>query len=135
MLTAKSDIPGEDKLGDLASRFVDVAKLEWKQTPAPGIEMKVLLHDKATGLMTALLRWAPGSSLSLHEHVDIEQTYIISGHLVDDDGEVTAGNYVWRPKGSRHVARSPKGALMLSMFLSPNLFLGGDIAGKPFVAR
>ena len=132
MLTAKSNIPGEDNLGDLASRFVDVAKLPWKATPAKGIEMKILLHDEATGLMTALLRWAPGAALPLHEHVEIEQTYIISGHLVDDEGEVTAGNFVWRPKGSRHVARSPKGALMLAIFLRPNLFLEGDIAGKQF---
>ena len=99
----------EGQLSALDSRYVDVAALPWKQTPTPGIDMKILLEDKATGLLTALFRWAPGTALDLHEHVEIEQTYVLEGHLVDDQGEITAGNYVWRPKGSRHIARSPHG--------------------------
>jgi hypothetical protein len=79
--------------------------------------MKILLEEPETGLMTALFRWQPGAELALHEHVEIEQTFVIEGSLVDDEGEVTAGNYVWRPKGNRHIARSPNGALVLSMFL------------------
>ena len=43
---------------------------------------------------------------------------------------VTAGNYVWRPAGNRHYATAPNGALVLSMFLKPNKFLEGDIAGQ-----
>jgi len=34
------------------------------------------------------------------------------------------------PKGNRHIARSPGGALVLSMFLKPNVFLAGDAAGR-----
>jgi quercetin dioxygenase-like cupin family protein len=121
---------GAGKLGPLASRYVDVASLPWKPTPCPGIDMKVLVEDPSTGLLTALFRWQPGSQLSLHEHVEIEQTFVLEGSLVDDEGEVTAGNYVWRPKGNRHVARSPNGALVLSMFLKPNIFLSGDVEGR-----
>ena len=121
---------GEDRLGPLASRYVDVDGLPWKPTPCPGIDMKVLLEDKDTGLLTALFRWQPGSELSLHEHVEVEQTFVIEGSLVDDEGEVTAGNYVWRPKGNRHIARSPNGALVLSMFLKPNIFLDGTNEGR-----
>jgi len=121
-------LTGENRLGPLASRYVEVDSLPWKPTPCPGIEMKVLVEDPATGLLTALFRWQPGAQLSLHEHVEIEQTFVLEGSLVDDEGEVTAGNYVWRPKGNRHVARSPNGALVLSMFLRPNIFL--DAANK-----
>ena len=120
---------GEERLGPLASRYVDVDHLPWKPTPCPGIEMKVLLEDRDTGLMTALFRWQPGAELTLHEHVEVEQTFVIEGSLVDEEGEVSAGNYVWRPKGNRHTARSPNGALVLSMFLKPNIFLAGDNAG------
>ncbi|MGO2579102.1 MAG: cupin domain-containing protein [Halomonas sp.] len=116
--------------GDLASRYVDVDKLPWKPTPTEGIEMKVLLNIPETGLMTALFRWQPGSELPLHEHVEIEQTYVLSGSIVDDEGEVREGDYVWRPKGNRHLARSPDGALVLSFFLKPNKFLEGDLAGQ-----
>ncbi|HZT90397.1 MAG TPA: cupin domain-containing protein [Stellaceae bacterium] len=120
---------GVDRLGPLASRYIDVESLPWKPTPCPGIEMKVLVEDPATGLMTALFRWQPGAKLSLHEHVEIEQTFVLEGSLLDEEGEVTAGNYVWRPKGNRHTAHSPHGALVLSMFLKPNIFLSGDIEG------
>jgi anti-sigma factor ChrR (cupin superfamily) len=123
-------MPGADTLGPLASRYVDVASLPWKPTPCPGIDMKILMEEPETGLMTALFRWQPGSELTLHEHVEIEQTFVLEGSLVDAEGEVAAGNYVWRPKGNRHTARSPNGALVLSIFLKPNIFLAGDAEGR-----
>lgn len=92
--------------------------------------MKVLLQEEESGLLTALFRWAPGTALDLHEHVEIEQTYVLSGSIVDDEGEVRAGDYVWRPKGNRHLARSPGGALVLSVFLKPNRFLSGASKGQ-----
>ncbi len=116
--------------GELASRYVDVEALSWKPTPTMGIDMKILLDIPETGLLTALFRWQPGTQLPLHEHVEIEQTYVLSGSIVDDEGEVREGNYVWRPKGNRHIARSPNGALVLSFFLKPNRFLEGVFAGQ-----
>lgn len=118
-----------DDLGDLESRYVTVDDIPWKPTPCEGIDMKVLMHDEESGLMTAMFRWQPGSKLTFHEHVEIEQTYVIEGHLVDDEGEVTAGNYVWRPPGSRHDAWSPNGALILSIFQKPNIFLDDEKLG------
>ena len=123
-------LPGARGLTALASRYVDVDTLPWKPTPCAGIEMKVLVEDTATGLLTALFRWQPGAVLGMHEHVELEQTFVIEGSLVDEEGEVTAGNYVWRPKGNRHMATSPNGALVLSMFLRPNIFLDGQSEGQ-----
>jgi len=130
MTAATPFLKEAETLGPLASRYVEVESLPWKPTPCPGIDMKVLLEDPETGLLTALFRWQPGSELALHEHVEIEQTFVLEGSLVDDEGEVRAGNYVWRPKGNRHIARSPGGALVLSIFLKPNIFLAGDAAGR-----
>jgi quercetin dioxygenase-like cupin family protein len=109
-------------LAALASRYVDVESLPWKPTPYKGVEMKILMEDPETGLMTTLTRFAPGAELPLHEHTELEQSWVLQGRLVDHDGEVTAGNYVWRPRGSRHVARAPEGALVLGFFLKPNRF-------------
>lgn len=114
---------GEAKLGPLASRYVDVDSLPWQPTPCPGIQMKILLKDEATGLMTALFKWEPGARLPMHEHVEIEQSWVLEGSLVDDEGECTAGNFVWRPKNNRHYAYAPNGALILAMFLRPNVFI------------
>ena len=111
-----------ESLGVLQSRLVEVEKLQWQPTPYKGVEIKVLMTDEATGLMTALFKWQPGAVLPDHEHVDLEQSFILEGSLVDEDGEVTAGNFVWRPAGSRHVARAPNGALVLGIFQKPNKF-------------
>ncbi|SVC03668.1 uncharacterized protein METZ01_LOCUS256522, partial [marine metagenome] len=56
-----------DHLRDLSSRYVHVEELPWKPTPYPGVEIKILMEDKQTGLLTALFRWQPGSTLPLHE--------------------------------------------------------------------
>lgn len=128
-MAATPMLKDEDKLHPLASRYVDVDTIPWKDTPCEGVEMKILLEDES-GLMTALFRWAPGATLPLHEHVEIEQTYVLEGSLVDDEGEVTAGNFVWRPAGNRHTATAPNGALVLSMFLKPNIFLSDELEGQ-----
>lgn len=107
---------------DLASRYVDVDALPWTATRFPGVEWKILMGDPSSGMFTALMRWAPGAELPLHEHAAIEQTYVLEGSFEDDEGVCSAGDFVWRPEGSRHVARSPGGATMLAFFLRPNTF-------------
>ena len=109
-------------LAALSSRYVKVDALPWEPSKFPGIEWKVLMHDEQRGLMTALLRLQPGARLPLHEHVDIEQTFMLEGTLRDHEGECRAGDFVWRPAGSRHVAEAPDGALMLAIFQRPNRF-------------
>lgn len=113
-------------LAPLMSRFVHVAEMPWEKTKFPGVETKTLLFDKSTGLLTVLLRMAPGAKLPDHEHVLIEQTYMLEGRLVDRDGECRAGDYVWRPAGSRHEAWTPEGGLMIAMFQLPNRFYESD---------
>ena len=112
MVAVTPKAEGHVGLGPLASRYVDVAGLPWQQTRFPGIEVKVLLEEKETGLLTTLLRMAPGARLPDHEHVKIEQTYVLEGRLVDDEGSCEAGQFVWRPAGSRHEAHAPEGGLM-----------------------
>lgn len=116
-------------LPPLASRYVQVDELPWKPTGFPGIDMKVLLREPETGLLTALFRWEPGAVLPLHEHVEIEQTYVLEGSIVDEEGETTPGNFSWRPKGNQHRAHAPNGALLIAFFLKPNVFLEGAAAG------
>ena len=58
------------------SRFVSVGAMPWQQTKFPGVEVKILLLEKSTGLLTALLKMAPGAKLPDHEHVMIEQDSI-----------------------------------------------------------
>jgi anti-sigma factor ChrR (cupin superfamily) len=123
MTACTPDWKAESGLKPLSSRYVKMDGLPWRKTAFPGVEIKMLLEDKETGLMTSITRMAPGAVLPLHEHVGVEQTYVIEGRLVDEEGEVKAGEYVWRPAGSRHIATAPEGALLLGVFLQPNRFL------------
>jgi anti-sigma factor ChrR (cupin superfamily) len=116
-------------LGALASRYVDVADMPWVDLPFKGVKGKILLMDDKRGVLTALVHMDPGAEIPFHEHTGIEQTLMLEGSLVDHDGECRAGQYVWRPAGNRHVARSPNGALMIVMFESPNTYLEGALKG------
>src|SRR5690349_6747346 len=113
------------------SHVVRPADMQWQKTRFPGCEAKTLLFDKSTGLVTALMRFAPGAILPDHEHVKIEQTYVLEGRLVDKEGpaaglDVGPGEFVWRDAGSRHVAWCPEGGLMLAIFQVPNKFFEAD---------
>ncbi|MCS7268614.1 MAG: cupin domain-containing protein [Geminicoccaceae bacterium] len=114
---------GHEGLAPLASRYVRVDEIPWQPTRFPGIEIKVLLEDQERGLLTALFRWAPGARLPLHEHVEIEQSFVLEGSFRDEQGICRAGDYVWRPAGSRHEAWSEEGCVLLAFFLKPNRFL------------
>ena len=118
-------------VNDLRSRHVKPADMPWQKLRFPGCEVKSLLFDPKTGLATLLFRMAPGATLPDHEHVLIEQTYVLEGSLVDKEGpdaglEVGPGEFVWRPAGSRHSAWSPKGGTFLAMFQIPNMFFEAD---------
>jgi anti-sigma factor ChrR (cupin superfamily) len=116
---------------DEHSHLVKPVEMEWKKTRFPGCEVKTLMFDPKSGLMTSLFRFAPGAVLPDHEHVGIEQTYVLEGHLVDKDGpakgiEAREGEFIWREPGSRHSAWAPEGGLMLAIFQVPNKFYEKD---------
>jgi quercetin dioxygenase-like cupin family protein len=111
----------------LLSRVVRANDMPWQATRFPGCYTKVLMADPKSGLATLLFKMDPGAELPDHEHVLIEQTYVLEGSLVDKEGpdagtEVKAGEYVMRPAGSRHSAWSPQGASSSASFRSPTSF-------------
>jgi anti-sigma factor ChrR (cupin superfamily) len=118
---------------DLRSHHVKPDDMPWEKLQFPGCEIKSLFFDRNTGVATLLFKMEPGAELPDHEHALIEQTYVLEGSLVDKEGpdaglEVKAGEFVWRPAGSRHSAWCPNGGLMLAIFQVPNKFF--DKEGK-----
>ena len=115
-----TDVQTADRqaLDALASRFIATDEVPWIEA-GPGNKMKVIYHDPISGMLTILARLEPGSGIPAHVHEDLEQTYVLEGSLVDDEGECTAGNFVIRAKGSRHAPTAPHGCTMLVFFLKP----------------
>jgi anti-sigma factor ChrR (cupin superfamily) len=124
------------KRSELVSVFVDAQNMPWEKTQYEGIEQKTLMVEPKTGMLTALMRMAPGAKLPDHEHVKIEQTYVLEGTLMCPEGECNAGQFVWRPAGSRHHAwAGPKGGVFLAMFQVPNKFFQPDGRITDFLGR
>lgn len=105
------------------STYLNVEGMPWEPTKFPGISQKVLYKEEDGSAFTILMKMEPGSRLPRHAHTDIEQTFVIQGSLVDDDGACSAGNFVWRRPGSVHTAWSPEGAILLGVFRKPNQFM------------
>ena len=123
--------PKDKVTADEHSHLVRPAELQWQKSRFPGCEVKTLLLDRETGLMTAMFKLAPGAVLPDHEHVNIEQTYILEGHLVDKEGpakgiEARKGEFIWREPGSRHSAWAPEGCTTIAIFQVPNKFFEPD---------
>ena len=64
-----------ENLSGLQSRFVGVDDLPWESTDVEGVETKTLLFEKSSGLLTVIMRMAPGVALPDHSHMKIEQTF------------------------------------------------------------
>ena len=108
------------------SVFLDVPNMPWEDTKFPGIRMKMLLNDPANGMCTMLVRLEPGAVVPLHEHTAVEQTWVLEGRSLAEEGECGPGQFVWRPAGNTHVAWAwPEGATILGVFLKPNVFADG----------
>src|SRR5260370_40696661 len=100
--------PKGSQTADSHSHLVRPDSMEWQKTRFPGCEAKTLLVDRATGLMTALMRVAPGAVLPDHEHGNIEQSYALQGRLVDKESpanaiEAKTGEFISPKPRRRHV--------------------------------
>ena len=104
------------------SVYLDVSRIVWEPTDHPGVETKTLYREPS-GRQTVLVRMAPGARLPDHRHRGVEQSFVLEGTLVDDEGACTAGNFVWRRPGSEHSAWTPDGCLILAVFEAPNEFI------------
>jgi anti-sigma factor ChrR (cupin superfamily) len=110
------------------THVVRTEDLPW-QDLGPGIRCKVLYRDEANESATVLFHFAPGSQAPAHEHMGVEQTYIIEGSLSDHDGTMTAGQLAVRDAGSVHAAYTETGSLHIAFFSKPVRDLKGGIAG------
>lgn len=109
-----------------SSTYIKPQDIEWRETPFDGISIKVLYEDKEKGEMTCLLKWEPGTTLPMHKHPELEQSYVIEGSFYDHDGICRAGEYVWREPGSFHMTHSDEGCVILAVYRKPNIFKHGS---------
>ncbi len=87
----------------------------WKPSRTRGISYKKLYFDKASGLVTLLVKLEPGARFDVHEHGRTEQCLILEGDLRYNDEKIyRAGDFTWAEAGSVDpAAYSVEGSLLL----------------------
>lgn len=136
MSSVIEDLPLERKLASGTTHYIDVPGMPWTPAPFPGVQVKALYDDPKSGMSTLLVKMEPGANIPLHEHMGVEQTYVLEGSLEDHEGKAMAGSFCWRDPGNTHVAHAPNGAVVLAFFTKPNRFFNGAqhladyVAGK-----
>ncbi len=83
-----------------------------------GVDMCRLAGDPA-GASVALLRYAPGARVPLHEHLGLETILVLDGVQSDDRGDYPAGSMVVNPAGSQHRVWSETGCVVLILWEKP----------------
>jgi anti-sigma factor ChrR (cupin superfamily) len=89
---------------------VDTNAMAWIPSPMAGVERRML--DRIGGEVaraTSIVRYAPGSAFSPHEHALGEEFLVLDGVFQDEHGDFGPGSYVRNPPGSRHTPASAPG--------------------------
>ena len=84
-----------------------------------GVDISQLYGGGPDEPAAALLRYAPGAQIPLHEHCGYEHILILSGSQRDEHGEYGTGTLVISPPGSRHSVISTGGCLVLAIWQKP----------------
>jgi anti-sigma factor ChrR (cupin superfamily) len=99
---------------DFTQRVViDTTRLPWIPSPLPGVERRML--DRIGGEIaraTSIVRYAPRSVFSAHEHALGEEFLVLEGVFSDESGDFSAGTYVRNPPGSRHAPSCAAGCII-----------------------
>jgi quercetin dioxygenase-like cupin family protein len=93
----------------------------WQPGPYPGVELKLLHRNPATGGVTVLRKFTAGVTVPAHIHPQANETaYVLSGEWEEEGVTYGAGTCFFAPKGERHgphVARTE--VVSLTVFDGP----------------
>jgi anti-sigma factor ChrR (cupin superfamily) len=96
---------------DLGERaVVRTEELPWIDSPMPGVQRRMLERDGGeVARATSIVRYAPNSHFSAHEHGGGEEFLVLEGIFSDEHGDFGPGMYVRNPPGSRHTPGTDPG--------------------------
>ena len=96
---------------DFSQRVVVATdEMPWVASPLPGVERRMLdrIGDEVARA-TSIVRYAPGSYFSPHDHALGEEFLVLDGVFSDEQGDYPAGTYVRNPPGSQHRPHTREG--------------------------
>jgi len=87
---------------------------QWQPSPIAGVERMMLdrIGDEVARA-TSLVRYAPNSYFSAHQHDGGEEILVLEGEFADEHGTYPAGSYLRNPIGTQHTPKiGEQGALI-----------------------
>jgi anti-sigma factor ChrR (cupin superfamily) len=92
---------------------VAIHDVPWVNSPAPGVERKMLERDGGeVARATSVVRYAPGSAFKSHTHDLGEEILVLEGVFSDERGDYGPGTYLRNPPGSSHAPFSRTGCTL-----------------------
>jgi len=89
---------------------IDTRNSPWVSSPVQGIDRNMLDRvGEEDARATSIVRYAPGTSYTPHQHPLGEEILVLSGVFSDEHGSYPAGTYIRNPPGSEHTAYSEEG--------------------------
>lgn len=95
---------------DLTRIVVRPADQQWYPGLVSGLTVMPL--DQFGTTHTALVRWAPGTFFSKHQHVGGEEIFVVDGTFQDEFGSYPSGSWIRSPHLSSHQPYSNDGCLI-----------------------
>jgi anti-sigma factor ChrR (cupin superfamily) len=99
-----------------------LAALDGFEPLRPGVDVRYLYKDDATGASCAVLRYQPGAEVPAHVHQGYEHVFVLAGEQQDERGRYPAGTVVINPPGTGHRVWSPGGCLVVIVWQRPVAF-------------
>jgi anti-sigma factor ChrR (cupin superfamily) len=97
--------------------------LAW-QTLRAGVRVHWIYRNGEGGAEAALLRYDPGATVPLHEHMGWEHIFVLAGSQSDGTATYAEGALLISPPGTRHAIVSADGCVVLAVWQRPVRILG-----------
>jgi anti-sigma factor ChrR (cupin superfamily) len=104
---------GADPLPGGVLAIVRAGEGQWMPTPFPGITMKQLFLDPASGNQSLLVRMEPGSVYPCHHHKGLEHSLVLEGDAIFSDHTLYAGDYEVGAVDQDHSSITTKGGCLV----------------------
>jgi anti-sigma factor ChrR (cupin superfamily) len=105
------------------------SELPWADLGMPGVSMKVLHKDEATGAMAVLTRIEARAGIPAHWHSKADETvFVLDGDFVEAGGSYGPGSYFVGKAHTRHGPHSTvRGCTVLTHFSAELDFQTGPL--------
>jgi quercetin dioxygenase-like cupin family protein len=106
-------------MSDSKDALVRSADIAWRPLRLPGVSVKVLREDRASGASTTLVRFEPGARFPAHDHPAGEEIFVLEGDFQVGPHRLQGGDYLYTAPHGTHAASTVGGCLVLVTLPQP----------------